>query len=285
MNCAICNSTLFNGIKNWHFYCKKCRYECSSLTSGVGSKIVNSQIDEVNREAGLRNIRVENFRLILKELAILRSGKGGTLLDVGCAHGWFLTEALSNFKVLGIEPDESLGRHTSERGLPIRLGFFPQCLRNDEKFDCIVFNDVFEHFSDLNLTLNACSKHLIDDGQVIINLPSSDGFFYKISKILGQIGINKSFDRLWQKGLPSPHIHYFNTKNLNELMRKFGFESVLNFSIPSVKFSGLWARLRADRNTNFFQILFLYSSIILALPFLKILPKDARVNYFKKSNY
>ena len=149
------------------------------------------------------------------------------LLDVGCAHGWFIERASSRFDVTGIEPDAGVAAATRARGLPVRSGFFPDVLGPDECFDVIVFNDVLEHIPDINTTLVACWQHLAPGGCVIVNAPSSRGLLYRLSVLLARTGLGRAFDRMWQLGFPSPHVHYFATTNLVLLAHKAGFEMSL----------------------------------------------------------
>ena len=63
-------------------------------------------------------------------------------------------------------------------------------------------------------------KMMTDDGIILINLPSSHGIIFKLSEFLYKFGINKFYDRLWQKGMSSPHLSYFNRDNLIKLFNK-----------------------------------------------------------------
>lgn len=281
--CPVCNSLMSSGLKIWHWECSKCGYEKAEFEPAINETVAHEKIDEHNREAGLRSLRLENFEKLLK--AIENNGhSSGALLDVGCAHGWFLEAAQKRqFQALGIEPDRNIFKIAAQRGLPVRQGFFPEILKVNEKFNVIIFNDVFEHIPDLNSVLTGCRKHLEFDGVLVLNLPSSSGVFYKTARFLCALGIGGFFDRLWQKDFPSPHLHYFNRKNLKLLLEANGFKEVFAGNLPILRLKGLFARVSHTGEYSLpisFVICILISFIA---PFLWLMPSDNVYSIFKKT--
>jgi 2-polyprenyl-3-methyl-5-hydroxy-6-metoxy-1,4-benzoquinol methylase len=272
--CLICNKPLITKLQSWHRACEQCGYEKSTLEPQINSTQTQYVIDEAAREQGLRELREDNFTSLLEE--ILKSKpSGGTLLEVGCAHGWFLRLAQTSFNVLGIEPDEYIYEARLKNTLPVRHGYFPDVLADNEKFDVIVFNDVFEHIPDAVNALRSCCEHLNVGGILVINLPDSDGFFYRASKILSRVRVPNFFSRMWQVGLPSPHIHYFNRKVLTRFLEQSGFDVIQAGHLHSVRLSGLFSRVSYTKTTQsrWLSIL-IYVGIVLSLPILRLLPGD-----------
>lgn len=74
----------------------------------INDCVSHLQVDEREREAGLRAVRVDNFREIINLIREHGGQRHSALLDVGSAHGWFLHEARSAFEVQGIEPDDTV---------------------------------------------------------------------------------------------------------------------------------------------------------------------------------
>ena len=110
----------------------------------------NKRIDEAARARALRAIRLASFNRLLNDCASLIR-PGGTILDVGCAHGWFFSAANNKgFVCTGIEPDEEMALHARREGHNVIVGFFPDAIAIDQSFNAIMFNDVFEHLPDLN---------------------------------------------------------------------------------------------------------------------------------------
>lgn len=261
------------GVNDWHAECPECAYESADLASTINSIDTASVLDEYAREVSLKSVRDVNFSVLAQILRQLKP-QGGALLDVGCAHGWFLDKTKDFFRSSGVEPDESIFNATKARGLEVAHGYFPQALLPDSKFDIIAFNDVLEHIPTVEDALKACKEHLSPGGLLLINLPSSNGFFYRLSKLLARVGICGFFDRMWQKGMPSPHVHYFNQKNLSELLGKQRFEVVQTGALDVLHAKGLYTRLAYSKVNSVAKNVLLYVMLMLSLPILKLLPSD-----------
>lgn len=281
--CPVCQGVLTKGIKNWHFVCKICHYEKAEFEPLINSNDAHTLIDEVARETGLRSLRIKNFTSLLTKIRSIKNSRG-RLLEVGCAHGWFLDLAKKNFEVLGIEPDKVVFNAVSRRGLPVRLGYYPDALNDDEKFDIIVFNDVIEHIPAIQSILGHCHRHLNEGGLLALNLPSSNGVFYKLSKLLARISINGPFERMWQKNLPSPHLHYFNPKNLRELIIRSGFETKEDGKLPTLAIEGLYERITYTGKIGPIARVLIYFLVLISLPILKILPSDIIYNISQRKD-
>jgi len=277
--CPACGGALVAGLRPWHVCCTDCDYEGSTLTPHILEQADGGDLDEAAREQGLAHLRKINFERLFHWLSQHTSRLCGKprLLDVGCAHGWFIERAASRFEVTGIEPDAAVAAATRARDLPVRGGFFPDVLTPAECFDVIVFNDVLEHIPDINATLAACWQHLAPGGCVIVNAPSSRGFLYRLSRQLARLGMDASFGRMWQLGFPSPHVHYFASDNLARLAGKAGFVLEAQTRLPSVAVRGLYARIRYSREVSAIKALTLTVAMTLLAPFLAVLPADIEV--------
>ena len=272
-NCPVCNTTLSVGLTTWHRHCPSCRYEKADLGVSINDSTVSANIDESSRADALEGLRKANFNQILNTIATYKTG--GRLLDVGAAHGWFLDLAKTKFDALGIEPDQKIANESIARGCNIKVGYFPQVLSATETFDVIIFNDVTEHIPDITQVLKDCKAHLNIGGLLVINLPSSDGVFYRLSQLLYKIGMPASFERMWQKGLPSPHLHYFNHKNLVRLLISQELNVLQSQRLDSIKLSGLYTRLTYAKNKQSrLKNSLMFCVIAIVIPFLRILPSD-----------
>ena len=281
MRCIVCGNTQMAGLAAWHATCPACHYESAALSVAI-NKPTDVEINEAAREAALKAIRLENFRAIVQYAKRHVRQGGHSLLDVGSAHGWFLETAREDFEVLGIEPDAVVGSRAAARGLPVRAGFFPDVLDESERFDAIVFNDVIEHIPDIRSALGACRQHLNDDGILILNLPNSRGFFYRFSKLVARMGWRMPFERLWQKDMPSPHVHYFSPGNLAKLVAGEGFELVDCAELPALRAKGLRERLSYAGKISPLSLWLQYIGVLCAIPVLRVFPSDIIVCIFRK---
>jgi SAM-dependent methyltransferase len=271
--CPSCHSELSNGYLPWHLKCKNCGYEKANLQPTINLDAAHQLIDENAIETGLQDLRISNFKKLLKSIKSLKPN-GGHLIDVGCAHGWFLETAINDFDVFGLEPDKNVYDATASRGLPLRMGYFPDALADNEKFDVIVFNDVIEHIPDIEDVLASCYQRLNEDGLLVLNLPSSSGIFYRSSKIFCYFGYPGFFERLWQKDLPSPHLHYFNLANLIFLLKSNKFDLEIKGNLSTLSLSGLYTRISYTGNLGVIFCTLVYIGVALVLPILKIMPSD-----------
>lgn len=265
----------------WLLRCQACGFEASTLEGHAASPDVHDAIDEDARIDALNALRESNFRVIVRILGRLHP-KRGRLLDVGCAHGWFLRAAAADgWEAVGIEPDPRMARFARDAGMTVRAGMFPSALAPGERFDCIVFNDVFEHLPDVGGALRACHSLLAPGGLLVLNLPDARGPFYRVARALSRFGIHGPLERMWQKGFPSPHVSYFTEPLLRRLATRHGFRAVYSSRLPSVALRGLWSRLRYDRAAGIAGSALLFAGACLLLPATRVLPSDISLAIFE----
>jgi SAM-dependent methyltransferase len=270
------------GLRPWHLACPACGHESAALAPTINDARSHARVDERDREVALEALRRDNFAEIVAAIRTCARPGARRLLDVGCAHGWFLEQAGRHFDVLGLEPDDAVGTAAAARGLPVRSGWFPDALRDDERFDAIVFNDVIEHIPDIGAALDACRVRLEPGGLLVLNLPSRSGVFYRLASLFVRIGWSGPFDRMWQKGLPSPHVHYFDAAGLSRLLERHGFEQVRAFTLPSLRASGLMERLRFTGDASRLALYLQYAVLRVTIPLLGLLPSDIMVGVFRR---
>lgn len=271
--CIICNSK-FKKINDYVYKCINCSFFKSKLKPGHGRDI-----------EGISELRRKNFKKIINIILSLNVNQSLKILEIGSGNGFFIEECeKSNIDITGSEADEEqynlLAKNFSniiKIALPIKN--FNNKLSN--KFDVVVFNDVFEHLENLDLILIQLKSILKTNGQIVINLPSSDGLIYKFSNILNKIGFTNFYDRLWQKNLASPHLSYFNNSNLKMLFNKHGYNLIHTTSLDTVSKKGNFIRLNSTIKYKF--ICFLLSGLLfLFYYFQKILPKDIILHIYKR---
>ncbi|MGH8037792.1 MAG: class I SAM-dependent methyltransferase [Stenotrophomonas sp.] len=237
-------------------------------------------VDEARREEGLGHLRQRNFQVLAADLVGRKpAGPSGrpTMLDVGCAHGWFMESVQHHFQTTGIEPDARIAALAVGKGLAVRKGFFPDVLAADERFDVIVFNDVLEHIPDIDAALRACVRHLRHDGVVVVNAPARTGVLYQTSRWLARLGLPASFDRMWQEGFPSPHVHYLDDASMAAIGANAGLNIAAVRTLPSMTARGLYARIRTDRTVSAPKALAVSAVLTVASPLVSVMPADIKV--------
>lgn len=269
--CAACGSGSIAILSAWLSRCESCGLYRSTLVAGPGQAF-----------EGLEDLRRRNFELLLAGIEGLVSLKGATILEVGCARGWFLEAARAKgAKVLGIEPVEHDAKVAESAGLTVRRGLFPAAAVGLGPFDLIVFNDVFEHLPDPAEAVRAAERLLAEGGTLVINLPSSRGAVFWLAGMLRRAGLSGPFERMWQKGLPSPHLSYFSPSNLELLVsRHSGLRTVHTMTLPTLSRKGLGKRL-SGRSVGLPAAIVGPATWLLSFV-LPLLPADIHVAMFSK---
>lgn len=218
------------------YRCENCGLFFSHLTPGFGNPI-----------KGMNSITIENYKIVKNAIENVTDLRGKSILDVGCAEGGF-TELMRDCDAdtIAIEPDLSAAEPGISAGLPIRLIDYNSFIVNEtDKFDIIVFNDVFEHMPDPNDIIKKCKSRLNGKGLVVLNLPISNGPVFNISAILAKLGIRGPFERIWAKKLPSPHIYFFSKKNIEFLLNNNNIKIIDQGKLVAVATDGMYERVRS----------------------------------------
>lgn len=271
MKCQVCNSEMAQK-EPWFFLCPSCGFAASILTAGSGRGI-----------GGLEALRRKNFSSLLERLARSYDLAGKSLLEVGCAEGWFLEAARDRqMNVSAIEPSQPHAHMARTKGFAVTEGFFPADLPQGGRFDYIVFNDVFEHLPNPAEAIRVCEQRLLPGGVLVLNLPSNQGVIYRIATLLAKFGRKSILERLWQKGLPSPHLSYFNPRALERFVStNTSLRHVQTFALASISADGLRERINASHKGMVAGVINIF--LLLALPLLAILPPDITVAVFEKT--
>lgn len=267
-------------MARWHFSCSNCGLEQSTLQA---ADLADSDtvVNEADRESGLEAIRRTGFAETFRILQTVQSP--GVLLDVGCAHGWFLDAGRdAGYETIGIEPSIRVARRGIARGHNVLTGYFPDALEGRGGFDTVSFNDVFEHIPRASETMRNAAEILNRGGILSIAIPTSRGFFYRLSKILARMGLTGPFERLWQKQFSSPHLYYFNERILTAMAERAGLHPVYRGTLPSVRLDGLWHRLTYDTRAGRLTNIAIFSLVACAIPFLRFLPADIDLLMYRK---
>lgn len=101
---------------------------------------------------------------------------------------------------------------------------------------------------------------------------------------MAKLGSPGAFRRMWQFGLPSPHVHYFSTKVVDLLAAQHGLKRCDVFSLDSVMLNGLYQRIRGAKAVSALKAGAIASCVAIAFPVLKMLPPDIEVWVLKEDS-
>jgi SAM-dependent methyltransferase len=284
-SCPVCGQNLKSNRHEWLFRCPGCGLLASTLQPNIPSERSVTAINEALRLSGLSATRRRSNNVILDLLDQFLPPTRRRLLDVGCGHGLFIESALKrNFQAEGIEPDGNVvDKARMMTGAVIRQGYFPDDLDSAMGYDAVVFNDVLEHIPDLSGALAAASSRLDIGGVLVLNCPDQRGLFYRLADLLDRFGLHDPFLRMWQVGLPSPHVWYFSATHLVRLGEQAGLSGLHVEHLEPITSAGLRQRISyVERQSKFLNAVTAVGVLAL-LPFLRVLPKDISIVFARKN--
>ncbi len=271
--CIICGHKLEKN-SNFTSKCKKCDFCISHLKANFGAPV-----------EGINDVRMDNFNKIL-DLIKSEINDNCKMLEIGPGKGFFMKSAQEKkIDIFGIEPGKKEAQFLSKQGLKVfNLEFPLKYINFDEKFDFIIFNDVLEHInvSKLDEAINQCYSLLNDNGFLILNLPNSNGIFFKLANFFRLFKIDIFHERLWQKDFSSPHMTYFNDKNLDTFITKYNFKLQKETYLKTID-NNSKERISFSIKNSF--LLHLISFLVNCLSYvMEYLPKDIMLKIYKKGN-
>lgn len=209
----------------------------------------------------------QTFETYLDKIALFNPPPG-KLLDVGTATGKFLLSAKARgWDVAGTEISEAAAQRGREQGLMIQTGALPDTSFLPESFDVITLWDVFEHLPNPHDALGRFLTLLKPNGLLLLNLPDAGSVYARLS------------GRFWQLILPPEHIYLYNKKNLELLLKQYGF-SVLQVTTIGKQFTPAYI-LQMAYTIRHWQFLNILSQWIRKTPINKLsIPINLHDNMF-----
>ncbi len=176
---------------------------------------------------------VREYAIKKKVTLINKEQAKGSLLDIGCGTGDFLSAAKNNgWSVTGIEPNEAARTKANSKTDnkvfdTLKLETLPA-----DSFDVITLWHVLEHLPDLESHIEVFKKLLKSNGSLIIAVPN-----------------HKSFDAIhynefWAAYDVPRHLWHFSQSSIKNLFGKFQFQ--LNKTIP-MKFDSFYVSLLSEK--------------------------------------
>ncbi len=101
---------------------------------------------------------------------------GLSLLDIGCGHGFLITEARARgASVFGVEPSVKHAKRLSDKGFEVFTGTLEQFVAEQrEPYDLVTSSHVLEHSSNPGQFLKYAGSLLAKDGLLCAEVPNAD---------------------------------------------------------------------------------------------------------------
>jgi ubiquinone/menaquinone biosynthesis C-methylase UbiE len=174
------------------------------------------------------------FFPVLPMLRFTKILPGRKILDVGCGAGNFLVlMKYFDMDCYGVEPSKFDELFAKKNNLEIKNCNFLEADYQDNYFDIITLNHVFEHSSCPTETLKKINRLLKPEGTLIMTIPQSDCLAYKV------------FGRYWVQLDVPRHLFMFQEKTIKEYARKTGFKiEKVRYNSTSFQFLGSFFYLK-----------------------------------------
>ena len=148
------------------------------------------------------------------------SPPSGNLLEVGCAYGFFLMEAISHYNCTGLEVSKSAVDYCQSKGLDVYCDTVNEdTIHNYGSFESVVMLDVIEHLPDPNKTISLLSS-IMTSGSCLMVTTGDWGTL--LARLAG---------KNWRLMTPPQHLYFFTRQSITRLLDAHGLE-VLHFKHP-----------------------------------------------------
>jgi SAM-dependent methyltransferase len=164
-------------------------------------------------EGRVRHFRSRNFLDYLERVG--RHAPGRRLLDVGCAHGFFMAAALDRgYEVTGVEPSPEMAMF-AERvlGIDVLKGRLDEVNLDDSQWDVVTFTDSLEYLPNPIPDLRHLLEHVSPQGIVFLKVPNGDYFTFRHA-LEQRFGVRVGNDEAFA---PSRRVAHYNLASLRRL--------------------------------------------------------------------
>lgn len=136
---------------------------------------------------------------------------GGSILDVGCAAGFFLEALGSKWEIYGCEPSEAMAQVAGDKFGDRITRSILEDYEPGRLFDVITMWDCLEHTVDPASFMQKALSLLKDDGFLFLGAPDAGS---PAPRVLG---------RYWYYYVPPSHLQYFDRWNIKVFLERNGF--------------------------------------------------------------
>ncbi len=167
------------------------------------------------------------------------------ILEIGCGEGEFAAglKAERPVHVTGIEPFAPAARVASSRldrllEADVNDGILELA---DQRFDCIVCNDVLEHLADPWDTLKRLRPLMAPSGTLVASLPNM-----RFMPVLKDLVLKGEWRYVEQGVMDRTHLRFFTRKSMQTLFEESGYQLTKIQGINAIRFPwkfGLFNRL------------------------------------------
>jgi SAM-dependent methyltransferase len=220
-DCSACGSKLGSQFlyEKRRYRIKKCP-ACKLAFTDVGLEFNPQTLYDESYYQGQQEHGYSDYlgseRCLRKEFAetvkfLRNSAQGhGKLVEIGCAYGFFLSEASNYYECAGLEIAPEAVKFCRARGLNVEDADLEMYFQN-KTFDIVVMLDVIEHLKRPHEVIATLSKNAKPGSYLLLTTGDRTSF---CSRITG---------RFWRLMTPPHHLFFFSKESLRLLLEKNGY--------------------------------------------------------------
>ena len=146
------------------------------------------------------------------------------ILDIGCNGGTFskiIKDAAGKANLIGIDINKQSVKYAvyKNNGITFLVADGQKLPFKNNSFDLVTCLEMLEHVPSPELVINEVNRCLDKDGQIILLVPNSVNFLFRI---IWYAWTNLGKGRIWNEA----HLNDFDEEQLLTIILKFGFELI-----------------------------------------------------------
>jgi 2-polyprenyl-3-methyl-5-hydroxy-6-metoxy-1,4-benzoquinol methylase len=216
--CLVCSGRYRDAEIPGLLQCESCSFQTANveLSDQELANLYSSNYfagEEYHDYVKERPLIERHFRSRLKKLLpYIGDPAHKSLFEVGCAYGFFLSVAKTQFgSVAGIDiSKDAIDYAASTLDLPVQAGDFLNCYF-DAPVDVLCMWDTVEHLKNPDAYLAHAARNIRPGGIIALTTGDIDS---AVARLRG---------RRWRQIHPPTHLHYFSKATLGRLLNKHGF--------------------------------------------------------------
>ncbi|HTV21342.1 MAG TPA: class I SAM-dependent methyltransferase [Polyangiaceae bacterium] len=220
-SCAACGASDARELWRVRDYpvvaCRRCGLARTELPPGFDPASIytqsyfdGGQTDAyMDYQASADTLRAEFARTL--DVLVRHGAERGSLIEIGCAYGYFLDVARERFSVAGVEVSDPARDACRSRGLEVERELSPELRERRGPFDAAVLLDVIEHLADPAGVLATLRGAMRTGGRILLTTGDFGSLYARLA------------GRRWRLMTPPQHLWFFTRATLEATLQRSGF--------------------------------------------------------------
>lgn len=209
-------------------YCSKCKHYVYNQLEKKDVVFSHSHVGDYQYKT-----RKKQFKKVFDFIS--SKNPKHNVIEIGAGFGGYIRYANNlGFNCTAIDIDDYYKNQYVNEGIKFIQADANELDLNIDS-NIVILSHIVEHLKKPKKLMNYLSTQNID--YLIIEVPSTHGMIFKLSKFFLNLNIFFIWNRLWQKSSNSPHLHYFSDKSMYEMSNdcKFKIEATIGSRFATLR--------------------------------------------------